>query len=146
MKLDELVDWYAALTLENISRVSEFYHPQAHFQDPFNDVRGHDAIAAIFHHMFDHTEHPQFVIKNVDTYGERAWVGWSFNFYLRGKALSIDGVTRMDFGDDGRVIDHRDFWDSAEIFVELPLLGRVVQYLKNRMSSPCKATHTRSQA
>jgi len=59
MKLDALIDWYSTLTPETISDMRGIHHESADFRDPFNEVRGHRAIAAIFEHMFDTTENPQ---------------------------------------------------------------------------------------
>jgi hypothetical protein len=136
MKLDALIDWYSTMTPETVSDIRGIYHERAHFRDPFNDVRGHQAIAAIFEHMFDTTEDPVFHITSKQRDGATAWVSWTFDFRLRGKALSIEGVTRLDFGEDGRVIDHRDHWDATDLLVQLPLLGSVLRYLKGRLSAP----------
>jgi len=135
MKLDALVDWYSTLAPETICELRGIYHEQAHFRDPFNDIRGHRAIAAIFEHMFKTTDNPVFHITATQQDGATAWVSWTFDFRLRGKALSIEGVTRLDFGDDGRVIAHRDYWDALDLFVQLPLLGTLMRYLRSRLSA-----------
>jgi len=136
MKLDALINWYSTLTPETIPGISKLYHEDAKFRDPFNDVRGHQAIAAVFEHMFETTEDPGFLIVSTQKEGNIAWVSWIFNFRLRGKALSIEGVTRLDFGPDGRVVIHRDYWDSMDLFIYFPLLGTLLRYLKRRTSSP----------
>ena len=48
MKLDALLHWYETLTPETIPHLNGLYHEQARFHDPFNDVRGHEAITVIF--------------------------------------------------------------------------------------------------
>jgi ketosteroid isomerase-like protein len=141
MKLDALVDWYASLTPESIAHLRELYHEEASFRDPFNDVRGHDAIEAIFRHMFEATEEPRFDIDAVEAHGDRAWITWRFTLRLRGAPVTVDGATRLRFGADGRVVEHRDYWDGMELFAALPLLGRIVSYLKRRMN-PSGATVT----
>jgi len=136
MNLDALIDWYSTLTPETIPAIRGIYHEKARFRDPFNDVRGHQAIAAIFEHMFDTTVNPVFRVTSKQQEGATAWVSWTFEFGLRGRALSIEGVSRLDFGDDGRVIDHRDYWDATDLFVQFPLLGSLLRYLKSRLSAP----------
>lgn len=134
MKLNALVDWYASLSPKSIERLRELYHEEASFRDPFNNVRGHDAIEAIFHHMFDTTEEPGFDIDAVEAHGDNAWITWRFTLRLRGTPVSVDGATRLRFGADGRVTEHRDYWDSMELFAALPLLGSITRYVKKRMS------------
>jgi len=136
MKLDALVDWYSTLTPETICELRGVYHERAHFRDPFNDVRGHRAIAAIFEHMFKTTDNPVFHITATQQDGATAWVSWTFEFGLRGKALSIEGVTRLDFGDDGRVLLHRDYWDALDLLVELPLIGAILRFIRRKLSVP----------
>ena len=137
VKLDELIDWYQTLTPETVPGIKRIYHEQAHFRDPFNDVRGQQAIANIFQHMFETTENPVFRISASQCNGKTAWVSWVFDFSLRGKPVSIDGVTRLDFAADGRVAEHRDYWDTADLFVQLPLLGALMRSLRKRLC----ATH-----
>jgi len=143
MKLDALVNWYESLTPETISSLSEIYHEDARFRDPFNDVYGHEAIAGIFQHMFKTTKDPLFRITATQKEGATAWVSWTFGLVLRGKVLSIDGVTRLGFGDDGRVIDHRDFWDATDLIEAFPLVGGILRFLKRRLKTPCSKSMNR---
>jgi hypothetical protein len=136
MKLDALIHWYSTLTPETICELRGIYHEEAHFRDPFNDVRGHKAIAAIFEHMFESTQSPVFHITATQTEGRVAWVSWTFDFQLYDKAISIDGVTRLDFADDGRVLVHRDYWDGLDLLVELPLLGALLRFIRRKLSVP----------
>ena len=136
MKLNELVNWYSTLTPETIPLLREIYHEEANFRDPFNDVRGQRQIAAIFEHMFESTQQPVFHITATQTEASVAWVSWTFDFKLYGRAISIDGVTRLDFADDGRVLIHRDYWDALDLLVELPLLGAILRFIRRKLSIP----------
>ena len=135
MKLDALVDWYTTLRPETVAGISEIYHEEARFRDPFNDVFGHQAIAGVFEHMFNTTRRPVFHISGTQKEGTVAWVSWTFTFVIYGKALSIEGVTRLDFGADGRVLEHRDYWDALDLLVELPMLGALLRHLRKRFSA-----------
>jgi hypothetical protein len=135
VKLDALVNWYENLTPETVASLGEIYHEDARFRDPFNEVRGHAAIARIFQHMFMTTKDPAFRISDTQKEGDTAWVSWTFDFGLHDKILSIDGATRLIFGDDGRVIDHRDFWDASDLFESFPLLGTLLRLVKRRLNA-----------
>ena len=136
MKLKELVNWYSTLTPETIPLLCEIYHEEASFRDPFNSVRGQREIAAIFEHMFETTQSPVFHITATQTEGMVAWVSWTFDFQLYGRAISIDGVTRLDFAGDGRVLVHRDYWDALDLLVELPLIGAILRFVRRKLSVP----------
>ena len=135
IKLEALIEWYSTLTPATIPRLREIYHEQARFRDPFNDVKGHAAIEVIFRHMFATTEQPRFLIREVQMEGKVAWVSWIFDFRLYTRAASIEGVTRLEFASDGRVLDHRDYWDALDLFVVVPLFGTIVRFLRNRLHS-----------
>ena len=136
MKLDALVQWYESLTPETIHDLGDIYHENARFRDPFNDVYGHEAIAGIFRHMFDATKNPSFRITERQMQGRIAWVSWTFTFGLRGEIRSIEGVTRLAFGDDGRVVDHRDFWDATVLLEAFPFIGAMLRFIKRRLHAP----------
>ncbi|WP_413888997.1 hypothetical protein [Candidatus Aalborgicola defluviihabitans] len=37
---------------------------------------------------------------------------------------------------DGRILDHRDYWDAAEeLYEKLPLLGGLMRWLKRRANA-----------
>lgn len=140
MKLKELIIWYSTLTPQSIACLSEIYDEQAIFRDPFNKLQGHQEIAALFQHMFETTDNPVFHIIECQVADGIAWVSWLFDFRLRGKTVSIEGVSRLEFGLDGRVRLHRDYWDSTDLFLEFPLLGTILRQVKKKMRLPHSKT------
>ncbi|MCB6183967.1 nuclear transport factor 2 family protein [Leeia sp. TBRC 13508] len=135
--LAPLLAWYASLSPDTVGQVSHWYHPDARFRDPFNTVKGHAAIEAIFTHMFHTTVNPRFEISNQLASGQQAFVTWRFLFELKGKAYQIEGGSHLFFGEDGRVIDHRDYWDAAEeLFEKLPIVGAPIRWLRRQFKLP----------
>ena len=140
MKLNELIAWYTTLKPDTVERVGEFYREDARFRDPFNDVTGQAAIAAIFHHMFNTTDRPRFHVTDYQCEGKTAWISWDFRCGLQGRSITIEGSSRLDFTDDGRVSSHRDYWDATDLFAQLPLIGTMMKVIKNRMHQPDGST------
>lgn len=136
--LDGLLDWYTGLSPERLAEVERHYHPQARFRDPFNDVRGTAAIAGVFRHMFETVRAPRFVIVERLLDGRRAFISWDFHLQRDdGRALSIHGGSLLHFEPDGRVREHRDYWDAAgELYAQLPLLGPLMRLLRRRLAAP----------
>ena len=133
--LDNLLRWYAALTPQSIHDVAHFYQTDAYFRDPFNDVRGVAKIEAIFAHMFATTESPRFIIDQRIEQAHQAFVTWTFEFTLKGKAYSVVGGSHFIFDDHGLVTSHRDYWDAAEeLFQKLPIVGAPIRWLRRRFS------------
>lgn len=133
-RLSSLLAWYAELTPTSLAEIGNYYAADAHFRDPFNDVCGVAAIKAIFEHMFAVTEVPRFVFVEQLQQGDQAFVTWRFDCVIRRRLWQIEGSTYLIFGADGRVVEHRDYWDAAEqLYEKLPLLGGVLRLLKRSM-------------
>ena len=46
----------------------------------------------------------------------------------------IHGATLLRFDADGRISEHRDYWDAAgELYAKLPLIGPLMRWLKHRL-------------
>lgn len=128
--------FYETLTPASLAELDQLYAPEARFKDPFNEVTGTAAIRRIFAHMFATADAPRFVVTECIEQGARAMLGWEFHFGLRGRTLTVRGVTHLHFDADGRVTLHRDYWDAAEeLYEKLPLLGGVMRALKRRLSA-----------
>lgn len=133
--LDDLLAWYETLAPDTLDALPRLYDDRARFKDPFNEVHGHAAIRRIFAHMFETTDAPRFVIHERIVQGDQAFVTWTFHFGLRGQAYTVVGGSHLRFGADGRVTDHRDYWDAAEeLFQKLPVIGPVVKWLRGRFA------------
>jgi hypothetical protein len=50
--------------------------------------------------------------------GRRAAVEWWGSWTEDGETLTLAGVTMLRFDDDGKVVDHRDYWNQAEGRIE----------------------------
>ena len=133
-----LARFYETLTPASLASLGEFYAADARFKDPFNDVHGVPAIAQIFAHMFAALEQPRFVVTEQLAQHEQALLCWDFHFRMRRWRPRADhcihGATLVRFDTQGRVIDHRDYWDAAELYEKFPLLGRLMRNLRKAVS------------
>ncbi|APA70111.1 MULTISPECIES: nuclear transport factor 2 family protein [unclassified Janthinobacterium] len=132
--LARLVAFYEHLSLENLAQLGAVYAPDACFKDPFNDVVGHAAILAIFEHMFVQVDAPRFIVLDSMGQGRQAFLTWEFRFRMKRRLAGeqcIRGATHIRFDTQGRVVQHRDYWDVAEeLYEKLPLLGGFMRMLK----------------
>ena len=133
--LDRVVRFYSGLTRESAADVRHLYAADARFKDPFNEVCGHDAIVAIFAHMFIQVDEPRFVVTTAVLQGADAFLTWDFHFRMKRFSRApqcIRGATHLRFGATGLVTLHRDYWDAAEeLYEKLPVLGALMRWLKN---------------
>ena len=130
---------FAALQPADVARLPDYFAADTRFKDPFNDVRGVAAVQAVFAHMFRVTEGPRFEILEQAVAGATGFVRWRFRFAPRGRRRAvreIEGVSRVVFGPDGRVVEHVDYWDPVEgLYDGLPVLGAVLRTLRRRIGA-----------
>lgn len=146
-----LIRLYEQLTPADLSRLDTYYAPDAHFKDPFNDVRGVPAVAQIFTHMFATLDEPRFIVRQHIVQGDQAFLGWVFHFRLRRWRprvdQHIDGATLVRFDAQGLVTVHRDYWDTAEeLYEKMPLLGSLMRWLRRSASATANVDHARRAA
>ncbi len=144
--LQQVIRFYESLTQDSLADVRQRYDERAHFVDPFNDVRGVDAVTAIFAEMFENLESPRFEVLTAfdarampdSTEPNQAFLTWNFHFKRAGrtgKPMCIHGSTHLVFGADLRIVSHRDYWDAAgELYEQIPILGAVLRMVRHKIS------------
>lgn len=105
------------------------------FKDPFNDVRGVDAMRRIFQHMFENVQDVKFRAQDMASEGPMCLMSWHFEGKLRGNPWAFDGASIIRFAEDGRVTEHIDHWDAGGDFYErLPIIGSLLACLRRRLA------------
>ncbi len=135
--IDHLCNWFESLSPGSLARLGEFYTPDARFKDPFNEVQGIPAITRVFEHMFDSLTAPRFIVTGRLVDGAQCFLVWEFRFRFQRFDTATEQVVRggshLRLAPDGRVSDHRDYWDAAEeLYEKLPVLGGLMRWLKRR--------------
>jgi steroid delta-isomerase len=137
--LDHLIRCFETLSPDNVGVLSALYDTHAYFKDPFNEVRGHDAIVSIFRHMFKQVDAPRFDIRQSILEGDDAFIVWDFYFRMKNRAGSehcIRGSSHLHFTPRHMVDYHRDYWDSAEeLYEKIPGLGWLMRLLRRAARS-----------
>ncbi|MFZ6726621.1 nuclear transport factor 2 family protein [Undibacterium sp. MH2W] len=132
--LQQVVQFFETLTPKQAKDLSRIYTLDAYFKDPFNEVRGLEAVTRIFEHMFVQVEQPRFKITSTVLQDDAAFLCWDFYFYMKKfkpEEQCIRGATHIRFAPDGKVHMHRDYWDAAEeLYEKLPVLGGLMRWLK----------------
>ena len=138
----KVVQFYEQLTPNSLTELPGIYAEQATFKDPFNEVRGLPAIHTVFSHMFETLTRPRFVVLHTMTQRDEAWLTWNFLIQRPQGEWSIHGATHLRYAEDGRIKQHRDYWDPAqELYARLPILGPLVRWLTRRLSASASSSN-----
>jgi hypothetical protein len=133
--LDRLAAYFENLDPPALAKIGDHYTEDAYFKDPFNEVRGAAAIGAIFARMYEQLEEPRFRVKGRVCDGFEAFLLWDLEFRFRGRSAQqrIHGVSHLRLAGDGRIVYHRDYWDTAEeLYGKIPGLRFAVRWLQRR--------------
>ncbi len=134
-----IVDFFERLAPEDVARIGDVYASQARFKDPFNEIVGPDAIGRVFAHMFEQLENPRFVVRDCVGDATQAFLTWDFLFRRRADASTdwrIHGASHLRLDEHGRIVWHRDYWDTGEeLYAKVPVLGALMRWLRRRAAA-----------
>jgi ketosteroid isomerase-like protein len=135
-RVARIIERFERLQQADVPRLADLYGIDARFKDPFNEVQGHAEIQRIFAHMFESLDGPRFVILDAVVQGDQCFLRWDFHFRMKRfsrDAQVIRGGSHLRLAADGRISEHRDYWDAAEeLYEKLPWVGGLMRWLKRR--------------
>ncbi|BEE18793.1 nuclear transport factor 2 family protein [Aeromonas enteropelogenes] len=138
--LARFVALYQQLDRQQLHLLSEVYADEVIFIDPAHRIEGLAALSDYFAALYQRLAYCRFVITSQQQQGRQAWLGWTMTFShprLRvGKPVTVEGATRLEFDEEGKVCLHRDYFDlGAMLYEQLPLLGSLVRTIKGRLGA-----------
>jgi steroid delta-isomerase len=137
--VQRIVAFFEGLSPADLPRMAAIYTEDALFKDPFNQVAGVAAIQRIFEHMFVSLDGPRFVIRDAIVQGNQCFLSWDFIFRMKRFSREeqvVRGGSHLRLAADGRISEHRDYWDVAEeLYEKLPVLGALMRWLKRRANT-----------
>lgn len=138
-KAERYAAFFERLTPDTPSEAfAEIFEPDAYFEDPFHRAKGVPAIRAVFEKMYRTLHAPAFSVDEIIEKDSVAYLRWEFS-YRRAHDAPVDyfeGVSRVQFSENGRATSHIDYWDAARhVFARMPILGRLLRFLTRRIGS-----------
>ena len=130
-------NFYEELTSSaSIKEYENFFDDASIFKDPFQEVQGLKLIHNIFVDMYTKMHTSKFRVDEVICNNGVAYIRWDFIYALSDMSdtKSFQGISRVTFGDSGKVLTHIDYWDAGEhVYEQIPLLGSIIRFIKRKM-------------
>ena len=128
--------FYADFSQDNIrAGLRELYAPDAFFADGFKHVRGLDAMEAYFLRSIESVHSCGFeIVDVVDSEGDY-YFRWVMHLVLKKdleNVIETVGMSHVRFNNHGQIVFHQDYWDTSLIYEQIPVLGRVIRWIKSR--------------
>ena len=137
MTQEKITHFFESLTQNtSIDHFKTIYNESVRFKDPFNEVTGINSVYNVFAHMYRNLDNPRFIIIEYVDKGNIAYVKWEFHFSFKNESTKqmFQGVSRFEMDDEGRVIEHIDYWDAAEhMFEKMPIIGWLIRAIKRKI-------------
>ena len=136
--LRQFAERFAGLDASNLDRLGELYSDDILFRDPLHEVRGLPAVRGYFGELYANISELRFDFYGFDQSAEgEGYLRWTMSYRhprLRGGALiRVEGCSHLRWRD--KVYQHRDYFDAGALLYEhLPILGRVIAWLKGRLA------------
>lgn len=136
--LRQFAERFAGLDANNLDRLGELYSDDILFRDPLHEVHGLPAVRDYFAELYANISELRFDFYGFDQSAEgEGYLRWTMSYRhprLRGGALiRVEGCSHLRWRD--KVYQHRDYFDAGALLYEhLPILGRVIAWLKGRLA------------
>jgi hypothetical protein len=111
----------------------ELYTDDVHFSDPTQERQGIGAYIAAQEGLLKRCDDVYLTPSAVAIEGNTAFVEWEMGLKIKGIEFVYPGTSRLRLNSEGRICDHRDYFDFVgPTFGPVPLLGGFVRWLYGR--------------
>lgn len=129
---------FNAMGRDTLHLVDELYAPGVVFIDPFHRVEGSNALREYYRNMYANVLSIRFDFEGETRGADELALYWRMTYSHRriggGAPVTVPGCSRLLFDANGKVVLHRDYFDAGGMLYEhLPLLGRLVRFIKGRV-------------
>mgnify|MGYP001810219360 FL=1 len=104
------------------SHIFPYYHPDIVFQDSIQRIEGIDQFEMMCNRLTKRCESLRMDLSNVMKRGNVISMEWVMTMsFKKSPTTPLYGVTRLTLGEDGRIIQQRDYYDLwGDIFNNIP--------------------------
>jgi len=111
----------------------DVYADDVQFEDPTQKRSGIDAFIKAQQDLVGRCDDVLLEAGAVVIHGSEAFVEWRMGLKIKGIEFIYPGVTRLHLGPDGRIVDHRDYFDFVgPTFEPVPVIGGFVRWMYRR--------------
>ena len=109
---------------------AEFYNENVIFVDPTQETEGLDSYIKAQEKLIKRCDDVLLETHSISITGNCGFVEWTMGLKIMGKEFIYPGTTRLLFGDNGLIEEHRDYFDfCGPTFGPVPILGPFIRWL-----------------
>ncbi len=137
--VERFQEFMGALSVETVERdIDRVYAPDAYFNDNLTEIRGREAIKAYFLRSLEQMEQLSVRYEDVVRSDADWYLRWTLEMRFAslrdGALVTTSGMSHLRFDASGRVVVHRDHWDTASgLYEHIPGIGNAIGDIKDRL-------------
>ncbi len=135
--LAQFRNFYRVFSADTIrTSIRTLYAQDAYFQDGFRAVQGIDNLERYFLSTTEAFEECTFDIQDFAVHEGNYYFRWIMTLVLKrnkDERLQIVGMSHVRFDDTGKITFHQDYWDTGIIYEKMPVMGRIVTWIRQRI-------------
>ncbi|WP_339532558.1 nuclear transport factor 2 family protein [Pseudomonas mucidolens] len=134
--LQQFARSFATLDKHNLQRLDSLYSHDIRFTDPLHEVQGLPALHRYFEQLYSNVSHLNFEFLGFDQVANgEGYLRWNMRFrhprLAGGELIEVRGCSHLLWHD--KVYRHHDYFDAGALLYEhVPVLGRIVRWLKRK--------------
>ncbi|WP_413440258.1 nuclear transport factor 2 family protein [Synechococcus sp. MIT S1220] len=111
----------------------EFFDENVHFEDPTQKREGIRAYIEAQEGLVSRCNDVYLLPGAITIERRTAFVEWEMGLKIKGIEFIYPGTSRLCFNEEGKVCDHRDYFDFVgSTFEPVPVVGGLVRLLYKR--------------
>lgn len=142
--IERFTTFYQALSLNNISQLTDIYSDDVTLIDPVGTHHGLKTLHKYFENLLSGADSSDFAIHQISPHVTEPLlehtsftVTWTMSFATPklngGNLIYVDGITLLKIRDD-KIFFHQDYYDLGQMVYEhVPILKWVVNKIKSGM-------------
>lgn len=136
--MSRLSGFYRNVHAGNLGQLSTIYSDDVTFIDPVARHSGLTQLKGYFDNLLKGCKSFHFSIHEQELHGSKGWITWTLTFVHprlnSGQRVELEGVSVVKTS-RGRIVYQRDYYDMGGLVYEnVPLLGRIIRFIRGRMA------------
>ncbi|WP_341962056.1 nuclear transport factor 2 family protein [Pseudomonas sp. RC10] len=130
---------FAELDKDNLHLLDELYSADIDFADPLHEVHGLPELHRYFAELYANVRDVSFEFHAFDQVREgKGYLRWTMTYrhprLNQGEPIAVQGCSHLLWAEN-KVFQHRDYFDAGALLYEhLPVMGRMIGWLKRRLA------------
>ncbi len=120
--------------------ITNLYAESVYFHDTLVELHTAAEVEAYFLRSLEAAAECTFDIVDIAENDGNYYIRWTMtlvlNRYPNDPPNISKGMTHLRFDENGQIIFHQDYWDTAHLYQQLPVVGGLIRWVNRQIEKP----------